>query len=252
MPSTDLVTIDTAGYPALTYQPQELAEILRDTVGPDGLDTFDLPRITMPPGGMTRWEVPAPGGSEAREELTGIVMHYKLTRAYWPDADTVGQPPTCSSHDSIVGIGDPGGECRTCPWSQFGSDGRRGQACKMSEVWFLFVEGALLPFVLALPPSSLRAAKAYRVGELAAFGKRPSDVLTAVTLEKKQTPEGQAFSVAKPRIAQLLDEQTAAGVRERAEVFRPLLDRVRVDTPPVAPPPPSPPKGRAATADDEQ
>lgn len=241
MPSTDLATIETGAYPSLSYQPQELAEILRDTVGPDGLDTFDLPRVTMPPGGLTKWEVPAPGGSETREDLTGIIMHYKLTRAYWPDPDTVGQPPTCSSQDTIVGIGEPGGECHTCPHAQFGSDGRRGQACKTSEVWFLFVEGALLPFVLALPPSSLRAAKSYRVGELAAFGKRPSDVLTSVTLESKLTPEGQKYSVAKPHVAQVLDADLAAGVRERAEVFRPLLDRVRVD---IEPP-------QAATADDQ-
>lgn len=70
------------------------------------------------------------GNDVAYDELPAIIIDGKNSRAFYrtaydpkkAKAGDVSQPD-CKSTDGITGVGDPGGECRTCPMSQWGQDG---------------------------------------------------------------------------------------------------------------------------------
>lgn len=224
MASTDLVPDVASQYLALNHSTEEIAEILDDNLAGQDIGEFDLPRIKIPAGGGRTWEIPSLDGVDAAKELEGIVVAFKLTRAYWPDKDATGEPPACRSADSRTGIGDPGGDCRTCPHAQYGSaENGRGQACSQKEVWFLLRPGSFLPVVVSLPGTSLRAARTYRLA-LAGEGKRLSAVTTVLGLEAEKNPDGQAYSRAVPRLGAVLEPAAAATTRAYAEQLRPVFE----------------------------
>ena len=128
----------------------------------------DLPRVKVPPQGMTIWSIPTAEGDVHTEELTGILTEYTTPRAYWDKPMEPGSvtPPVCSSPDGIHGTrtdgkpgapGEMGGPCHLCPFSKFGSDPREesnGQACKEKRMLFLLRPESLLPLVVQARPAS--------------------------------------------------------------------------------------------------
>lgn len=230
MPSTALSTIEPGGYLALNHEPAELEAIIADNMGDEELSEFDLPRIKVPSGGGRTWEIPTISGVEAQPILDGIVVHFKLTRAYWADDAVSGTPPQCRSNDGVIGIGDPGVACKTCPWSQYGTatddkgNPAPGQACNAKEIMFMLRPGSFLPVCVALPATSLKSAKAYRVGTLGSAGMRLSSVVTHIALEQSKNAKGDNFSRAVFTVGGVLSAEEAAGAAAYAAKFRPLFD----------------------------
>jgi hypothetical protein len=221
---------------ALNRPISEVEEILADNIGDEALDEFDLPRVKVPSGGGKIWEVPTLQGTKGVETLEGIVVAFKLTRSYWsPDAGK-GTPPSCKSDNAVIGIGDIGDgevkqhECKTCPWSQYGTaindkgEPAAGQACNAKEIWFLMRPDSFLPMALALPATSLKPAKSYRVGTLGAAGMRMSSVVTSIRLEQGKSGGGDAYSKIVPSVGEVLSAEEAARAAAYAQKFRPLFD----------------------------
>lgn len=230
MPSTEVARIEPGGYLALSEDPQEIEAIINENLGGQAITEFDLPRVKVPSGGATTWEIPSLMGIDSERTLSGVVVHFKLTRAYWPaDADS-GTPPACRSNDGINGIGDPGGACGTCPNAEFGSavddQGRPapGQACNAKEIWFMLRPGSYLPIVVALPATSLKAAKAYRVGQLGSAGVRLPSVVTSITLEVAKNGKGDPYAIARPNVAGMLDKDEAQAAVAYAKQMKPIFD----------------------------
>jgi hypothetical protein len=218
MTSTEIATIETGRFLALNQDPGFIQGNLADG---EEVDEFSLPRVKIPAGGATTWEVPTLAGMTPMRELEGIVVYFKLTRSYWPDKEPTGTPPTCRSHDSIIGIGDPGGQCRTCPLAQFGSaDDGAGQACGLKEIWFLLRPESFLPVVLSLPAMSLKAAKQYRFGQLGSAGVQISSVMTSIKLEADTNGTGKKYSRAVPTLAGILTQEEAQAARDYALSMR--------------------------------
>lgn len=230
MPSTELATIPAGGYLALSQDPAEIEAIIAENLGGQEITEFDLPRVKVPSGGGKTWEVPSLGGIEPATTLEGIVVHFKLTRAYWPAKQDSGTPPACRSDNGIVGIGDPGGHCKTCPLAQFGTalddagDPAPGQACNAKEIWFMLRPGSFLPIVVALPATSLKAAKQYRVGTLGSAGMRLPSVVTQIALEGDKNAKGDSFSKAVPSVAGILEAGEIKRATEYATALRPIFD----------------------------
>lgn len=233
MPSTEITTVDPGGYLALNHEPSDLHEILTDVLGGDELSERDLPRVKVPSGGGTTWEIPVLGGIEPSQTLSGILVYHKQTRAYWkPDADT-GTPPDCRSQGpdgTAIGIGDPGVPCADCPLSKFGTaiddkgQPAPGQACNKKEVWFLLPPGSsFLPIVLALPATSLAAAKTYRVS-IGSAGLRLTNVVTQIALDPDRNAKGDKFSRAVPTVGGMLSADEAKRAMEYAAALRPIFD----------------------------
>lgn len=230
MASTDIVRVEPGGYLALAEDPAEIEAIIQENLGGQEVTEFDLPRIKVPSGGGTTWEIPSLMGIESERVLQGIVVHFKLTRAYWTPEQDSGTPPTCRSNDGITGVGEPGGPCGTCPLAVFGTalddSGKPapGQACNAKEIWFMLRPGSYLPVVVALPATSLRGAKQYRVGQLGSAGVRLPSVVTAITLETMRNGKGDQYSIAKPNVAGMLEPDEAAAAVKYARKLRPIFD----------------------------
>jgi len=208
-------------------------EAIGENIGVGGLTEFDLDRIKIPAGGGLSFSVTSLEGETAEKSVTGVIVLARDARAYWktPLEQSGGNlPPDCHSNDGVVGFGEPGGDCAQCPLGQFGSDAkhRRAQACKAIRRLFVLRGESLLPVVLALPPTSLKAAKQYMV-RLAGQGIPYWTVVTKIGLETAQNAQGIKYSRATFTFAGMLNDDQRANAKQYSEMLKPLVCRMVVD-----------------------
>lgn len=258
MTSTDLAAPDPEGgkYLALSRDTTEIREMIEDTLAGQDVSEFDLPRLKVPSGGATAWEMDDPvHGVQSLRELRGVIVHTGQTRTWWPtsldDEDGGGGQPSCSSRDAKTGIGwidatpaNPRPDtpprqtlCATCPHSQWGSGKNGGQACQLKGQWFLLQEGSFLPIIVTLPAMSLKPARKYLLGLIGA-GMHPSSVETVITLTAEKRGSNK-FAVVTPKLGEKLDPDTAQRARAYGALLKPLFERqatqeTGTDEPPLA------------------
>jgi hypothetical protein len=224
-----------ASYPALTGS-GSVQEALAVNLGGEVPTVWDLERIKVPSGSMKAWQVEVgDGGAEYPTEVEGIIVFTKIGRAFWRTAYADGgggAPPDCSSPDGLVGIGDPGGECATCPFAQFGSardaQGREapGQACKQMRFVFLLRPGSALPSVIALPPTSLKAVRKWLMS-ISARGRAYWTFVTKFTLVEATNQGGTKYAQARCAVVRELNAEEAAVVQEFAAAQRAMFSAYR-------------------------
>jgi hypothetical protein len=162
-------------------------------VGATGIQALDLPRIKVPAGGSLMWTIQTLEGEESARTISGVILAWRTGRLYWKKALGEGggrQPPDCISRDGFEGVGDPGGACAQCPYARFGSASKgKGQACKQIRQLLLVRPEEVLPCLLSVPPTSLKAASQYFMALLARaipyWG-----VITTITLERAKNEDG--------------------------------------------------------------
>ncbi len=202
-PEQALVQREQAG--ALALPTQESLALVREALGPgESLSVDLLERAKVPAGGLLYWDVV---GGEPTRTIEGILVLRQVTRVYWRSsyADTGGgQQPDCSSLDAQFGRGDRGidgdtpdsiHECQTCPlggddaWGTATNEKGEpmaGKACRQVTRIFMLRPGDNLPMLIALPPSSYKAALAYAV-QMAGKKVPYYGGITSMTLEKAQS-----------------------------------------------------------------
>src|SRR3990167_1766865 len=97
-------------------------------IGAGGLTEFDLDRVKVPAAGGLTWQIPGLHEAESKS-VDGVIVAWRDPHSFWREGVSTtggGAPPDCYSHDGIVGIGKPGGECVTCPNNAWGSANRDG------------------------------------------------------------------------------------------------------------------------------
>lgn len=171
-----------------------------------GLGTMPIDTIKIPSGGGIAFEVPGedPDSPDMEKELVGVIVGHKPQNAYWQDAYSgENASPDCFSDDGKTGIDSSTGEvisCDTCPHNQFGSarnvqgQPTKGKACKNLHRIYLLQEGAMFPVIINLPPTSIKSFKDYLAKRLLLKGKKPSQVLTKITLKKATSGDGITYS----------------------------------------------------------
>ena len=207
-----------------------IATIIRDNVGT--ITAADLDRVRVPAGGGLAWEIPSLDGVEQEKEICGVIVEQREVRAYWASEFTGGNaPPDCASPDGEIGYGNPGGACATCPMAAFGTarggEGK-GQACRLMRLMFLLRPESLLPMVLVVPPSSLRAVRQYML-RLASGATAYHQVVTGFGLEKTKSETGIVYSRIVPTLKERLSADEAARIAAYREALLPVFRQVRVD-----------------------
>lgn len=205
----------------------EVTDIVKANIGDAGLNEWELDRIKIPAGGALSWSVPSLEGEEMVKELTGIIVAWRDTRAYWKTnfaESGEGSAPDCSSPDAVQGYGDPGIKCELCPNAEWGSGTNGvGQACKLTRNLYLLRAGSLLPEVVVLSPTSIPPFRKY-FQRLAQQGIPYYGVVTAVGLERAKSKGGGInYSKAVPTVAERLSEEDMQSIRVYAETIAPSL-----------------------------
>lgn len=167
----------------------------------DGLGQIPFDVIKIPSGGGLVFELPGddPENPDTEKVIRGIIVHHHAVNAWWREAYTGGNAaPDCASLDGKLGVDMITGEtkrCDTCPFNQFGSaDNGNGKACKNGHRVYILREGEMLPLMISLPPTSLKALKDYLAKRLIMKGIRPVDVITEISLAKEKSADGISYS----------------------------------------------------------
>lgn len=186
-----------------------------------GGETPRYPRIKIPAGGVTSFEIQQEGDeTEMKKTLEGVVVWHHSANAYWISNDTQNTQPDCASLDGKWGTGNPGGPCPACPLNEFGSgEGGKGKACKNMKRLYLLTKDSLFPYALSLPPTSLGKFTDY-VSMTLAKGKKVCDIVTTVSLTKKENSAGIAYSQAVFKSVGALDSETMQRSREYRETIK--------------------------------
>jgi hypothetical protein len=210
---------------------------IAENVGVGGISEFDFDRIKIPAGGGLAFNVATLEGESAEKFITGVVVLARDARAYWSKTleESGGNvPPDCHSNDGVAGAGEPGGRCAECPLATFGSSTKlvngakvkgRGQACKAIRQLYMLTGSSLMPVVLPLPPTSLKAAKTYML-RLAGQGHPYFAVVTKVGLESAQNSGGVKYSKAKFECVGTLNAEQASKAKAYSEMLKPLVANV--------------------------
>lgn len=180
----------------ITPMGENIGALLTANLGDEGLRFSDLKRAKNPSGGSTSFQIATSEGDEEVREITGCIIQHNFTRSYFADPDNVaeGAQPDCFSQDAEIGIGDPGGNCNTCPLAQFESALKgKGQACKKRHVLYVLQPGSLLPMIVTASPSSLKNVRGYLTA-LLSEGKFPHSIVTKFSLEKAKNDKGTAYA----------------------------------------------------------
>lgn len=225
----ELAIVEPGAFALFNPNMPAIGEILAANLEGEKLDGFDLDRIKVPSGGAVIWELPSLEGPQYEKELHGIIAMSLQGRSYWANGledSGGGTPPDCSSGSGDFGHGDPGGPCETCPMNEFGSSGKGdGKACKEFRSVFLVLPGTAIPTVLAVPPSSLKAFKQYRL-RLAAAGFDMSSVITKFTLTKAKNKQGVDYAQINFTKGASLSPEQAAKMRDYIASIGPIFGRV--------------------------
>lgn len=184
--------------------------------------TPDFPRVKIPTGGGLYWVMP--DGSQARD-LEGILIGHFRARAYWPiEQEVSNEPPVCSSTDGLrpaSGQGPTGAKtCSVCPFDSWGTGKQgRGKACKERLNVFFLTADSELPWLLSLPPTSLKPYSRYVVALQTMKPVRPTiGVTTKLGLKVVNGP--LKYSVVDPQVGETLPFkvfQTAIAFRDQFE-----------------------------------
>jgi hypothetical protein len=206
---------------------EHIHETLVANLGESNIGLTDLERIKIPSGGGTAWTVPEIGGEEIIKELSGVILAWRYVRMYWklPIEQSDGaMPPDCYASNARTGIGDPGGDCRSCRFAQFGSAAKgEGQACKLVRQLYFLRPGNLLPDIVNLPAGSLKPVHRY-LKRLAAKGRPCYGLRTKVGLEKTRNSQGIEYSRATFTAGEDLSPEEVRRAKEYATMLMSFIE----------------------------
>lgn len=215
---------------------QEMVELIAE-MGKQKASLLDWPQIKAPSGGSVALTLENSSGKQPEREIRGIIVAFRQTRVYWKKAYGSGggkKPPDCSSTDGFVGTGDPGGNCPVCPNAQFGTaftpDGSKGagQACKDIRQLLIMVGEQLLPYVLNLPPTSIRNFERY-VWNLTSEGLRYWGVVTRIVPEASVSSGGVDYARVRFFRDHTLEPGEIKRLRPYHEIMQSFLKPMTVD-----------------------
>lgn len=224
----DLIPVTEGGF--LVLADQESRELLAEAAPSPN----DLNKLLVPSGtGGAAFVVETLEGEEFHKTLDVVVAHESpVERRFYATevGDGESGPPHCSSPDSKSGFGvrdvdalqDADGDieesgvepsaqdCAECAFSKFGSSlkGGKGQACKQSQRLVVFTPDGLLPMVLQVPPTSLKALKRHKM-QLLNGRKRMTGTVTRLSLAK-QSGSTDYYSLEFAYVRDLADEERTA------------------------------------------
>ncbi len=195
----------------------------------DGLDA-GFEKIKIPSGGGLTFEIPGEDDEpETVKEFSAVVLCHHAVNAYYKTPFTGGHnPPDCGSFDGITGVGEPGGNCQSCPLNQYGSSANGGKACQNRRRLFVLREGEFFPLLLSLPTGSLPEFTRY-LKRLISKSRKSNSVVTRFSLKKATNKGGLVYSQAQFAIDRVLSPEEHSLINKLSAQVKAFSARVGYD-----------------------
>lgn len=225
--NTKSTELTTSGFASLEGYQNFRVSLEEDCQGLD----FTLDRIKIPSGGNTNFELPGEDDNDtvSSKEVVGVILYNHPAYGYYREKYTGGNnPPDCGSFDGINGNGNPGGTCASCPYNQFGSGDGQSKACKNRRYIYILQEGEILPLILSLPTGSLKEFTNYMKRQISK-GRKPSQIVTKITLRKTTNSSGIAFSQAVFSFVRVLEPNEKEAMAYMTDQMRAYAANLSVD-----------------------
>ena len=220
------LTVQGNGY--LNLADNDFGKVMAEEL--DGLDvTFE--KIKIPSAGSITFEVPDDDGeTDAVKEFSAVILYQHPLFCYYKTKYTGGNnPPDCGSFDGKTGIGDPGGDCKSCPLNQYETaDEGKGKACKNRRRIYVLREGEVFPLLLSLPTGSLKEFTNY-LKRLLSKGKKSNNVVTRFSLQKATSSGGVVYSQAQFAVDRVLTPDEQVLIDKMSEQIRGYSKNVGFD-----------------------
>ncbi len=223
--SKSLAVIEDLQVPQVLNQQDVMEEM-------DGL-TFSFTHIKIPSGGGLAFEVPGDDADnpDIEKEIEGVIVFHHPVNAFWDEAFTGGnEPPDCYSMDGKVGIGAPGGNCKTCPMNEWGS-GREGtgKACQNRRRIYILRQGEQFPLLLSLPPTSLGNFSNFISRSILQKSIRSYAVVAKAKLSKVKSSGGIEYSQVSWSLSGRVDEKIIPEIIQYSQAMKALAAGVMVE-----------------------
>lgn len=198
----------------------QILEIIETNMGAGGMGPADLTKIKIPGGGGTQWEEETIEGVKHVDEITGVVVYWEDVRLYWKvpyDESTERTPPDCKTvGDCLVGVGDPGGVCRSCPkdaWPGKVGGIQPAKLCSERRVLFICRADDWMPIAMPLPVMSRAKCHEFFIkltqGKLTHYG-----AIINFTLTRTENASGKPYSFLTMKVVDRLSEPQTAKMRD--------------------------------------
>ena len=226
------VVRDISNY-AIVSESGMMQEVIEENLKGMDFTLYSLDVIKVPGGGGTVFSVPdfeAESGERNAEFIEGVILHIMETRGYWPkeegEDDSLGSPPACMSFDTVTGFGEPGGSCANCRFAEFGSGKNNSQACKHNRLIFLATENSVLPTIIKVPPTSLKASKDYMLNLVKRNVKR-TGIITRISLKKVPAAGGNpAYSTLVFRAMEKVNNESLGAIARATENTKSFINHI--------------------------
>ena len=128
-----------------------------------------------------------------------VPLFHATLRTMWSSEE---ERTVCRSDNGKVGIGDPGGDCRSCPYARWGAN-RKKPPCVFKQRIYAVMVDPLLPVIWDLKSTAIRSAHP-RIMSLAA-SKHFRNFAIALGFEQREgkNSEGEKFSWLVPIVTEV-------------------------------------------------
>ena len=182
----------------------ELREAIADLDGLIRPSTFG--QISIAPAGAGTFNIREAGADEPTpgyREVFGVIMASTATNICWGNDFAnreEGEQPMCRSFDGVTGIERDSGECHSCadcPRNQFDPDTGRKACANQRRLYIMRPgneenPGDLVPVIMTLPPSALKAFNDYRIYCRLTERVPMWALVTKITLQQKKSKNGKS------------------------------------------------------------
>ena len=180
---------------------------------------LSVQKIKMPSGGSTYFDL---GDGKPVNDLTGLIIdNYDIKTCFLQPFNGEENRPDCQSKDCITGIDKEGNEhqCNSCEYGKF-VKGEKSKCSTRRRIYFI-PEGKDLPFLILVPPTSMRSFRQY-VERLQYANQTTRTVITRMWLKAEKSNTGFPYASIQFIVQRELEGSERAEALIKAKELRPL------------------------------
>lgn len=212
-------------YQIVSWDPNDLKEVIKENVGVGGMTGSDLDTVKIPSGGSKFFElVGSDGETKAVKSLDIILLHKHDARSYWEQSfeeQGGGNPPDCYSLDGEIGVGKPGGNCVTCPLAQFDNE-EGGSECPPKMIFYFVLPGDIVPRVMRVPVTSVKPMRKF-FASLINLRAVYFDCVIRLSLLPSKSRDGIDYCKLAPSVVEVIGEDEKKIIRALRTGLMPMF-----------------------------